>query len=108
MKGMGPEAALLSARLAEIHALRDQGRAVRDGDRSIYVEAAVSGRRGATARPTGGGGWAGFLPGWLAPSRRRPVDPVAVAAIPTALAPCQLGEEDRGYLAVLPSRSGPR
>lgn len=108
MKGMGPEAALLSARLAEIHALRDQGRAVRDGDRSIYVEAAVSGRRGATARRTARAGWAGLLPDWLAPSRRRPMDPVPVAAIPTALAPCRLGGEDRGCLAVLPSRGGPR
>jgi hypothetical protein len=92
MTGMGPEAALLSARLAEIHALRDHGRAVREGDRSIYVEAAMSGRRDAPGR-----GWGALLLGRTARAKGRDVGPVALPAMPALVG---VGRIDR------PRRSG--
>ena len=107
MERLGPEAALLSARLAEIRVLAGP-------DRTLYVEAADFARKpefgGTVRRSDGPGLWA-----WIrrAPAEkhraraRREAADASAAAIPTLLrAPGGAsGEEERLPLAVLPARA---
>jgi hypothetical protein len=87
MKRMGPEAALLSARLAEIYSLRSDDPT--DGQ-PIYVAAAVQARRrgelGRDLRSTRVGIWARLgerISRRPAAPGRRPTGPMSAAAIPT-------------------------